>query len=474
MKTNINSQDDHRGSVNEMLAIALPMIISHACDTIMIFTDRLFLSRLGPELMSASMGGGITVFVMMSFFLGLIGYATALTAQYLGSGNKKNCPAVLTQAIILSLIFFPVILIARPAGIKLFGIMNIHSGQLAPQIVYYNILINASIISLFRFSLSSYFSGIGRTRIVMFSSFAAMIANVFFNYVLIFGKLGFPALGIEGAAYGTIAGGLIGVIAMLAAYFRKNNIEEYSVLKSFHFKKDIMKKLFKFGYPAGLEMFLNLLAFNMMIMIFHARSPVVATAATIVFNWDMVSFVPLFGLEIGVTSLVGRYMGAKEPDIAHRSAMSGLKIGWVYSAFILILFIFFTQTLVNVFTPEIHDPVFTEAVPTAVFMIRLAAVYVLIEAVFVVFVGSLRGAGDTFWTMCYTVTLHWFLVFVLIALFKIWNVSSNIAWATLVFTFFTFSWGIYLRYRKGKWKSIQVVEAPEIPLQDSFHEPGNL
>ena len=91
-----------RGSIREMAAIALPMVVSMSCDTLMIFTDRLFLSRLGPEQMNAAMGGGLTAFMMMSFFIGLTGYATALVAQCLGAGQKNRCAVVLTQAAILS------------------------------------------------------------------------------------------------------------------------------------------------------------------------------------------------------------------------------------------------------------------------------------------------------------------------------------------------------------------------------------
>ncbi len=474
MKKEVIMKKEDPGGTREMLTMALPIVISQACDTIMVFTDRLFLSRLGTGLMSASMGGGVTVFVMMSFFLGLIGYATALTAQYLGSGKRENCSQVLTQAVILSLLFFPLIISAGPLGIKLFEFMKINREQLGPQIIYFNILLNASVVSLLRFSLSSYFSGIGRTRVVMTASLAAMIANILLNYILIFGKLGFPALGIRGAAYGTIAGGITGLLILLVFYLKRENRDEYRVMKSFRFNREIMSKLFRFGYPAGLEMFLNLLAFNMIVMIFQARSPVVAAAITIVFNWDMVSFVPLFGLEIGVTSLVGRYMGARKPDIAHRSAMSGLKVGWAYSAVIFILFVFCARYLVELFNPGAGDPVFSRAFPVAVFMIRLASIYVLIEAVFVVFVGALRGAGDTFWTMCYTVSLHWLLVIILLVMFNLLDLSPETGWLALVLSFFLFSWGIYFRYRSGKWKSIEVVELPGIPLQDGFHEPGDL
>ncbi|MBW6457940.1 MAG: hypothetical protein K0B52_02140, partial [FCB group bacterium] len=102
------------GGIREMLFIALPMVISYASDTVMTFTDRMFLSRLGPEIMNAAMSGGMTVMMMTAFFLGLIGYSTALVAQYLGAKRENTCPVVTTQAFLLILIAYPLILALKP------------------------------------------------------------------------------------------------------------------------------------------------------------------------------------------------------------------------------------------------------------------------------------------------------------------------------------------------------------------------
>ena len=470
--------DSQSGGVRELLAIALPMVVSHACDTVMTFTDRLFLSRLGPEQMNAAMAGGLTCFMLTTFFLGLTGYTTALVAQFLGAGQKRRGAVAVTQAMLIALLAWPLILLARPLVYWLFDMARIAPEQLEPQRVYFDILVYAAGVGLLRNCLSSFFSGIGRTRMVMLSAITAMVVNILMNYVLIFGKFGFPALGIRGAAYGTIVGGVCGLAVLVAAYLSRNNRLQYDVWHSLRFDSDAMKRLLRFGYPAGLEMFLNLLSFSAMILIFHAHSQTTATATTIMFNWDMVSFVPLIGLEIGVMSLVGRYMGAGRPDTAHRAAMSGLKSGWVYSAVILILFACFPHHLVEVFRPGHEDPVFDQAVPTAVFMIRFASLYVLIEAVVVVLVGALRGAGDTFWAMCISVSLHWLLVPILFVILHVLKLSPETAWVALVFTFLIFSVLFYLRYRSGKWRTIRIVQSPaELLATDhdqDFHEPRDL
>ena len=85
------------GGIRQMVAIALPMVVSNACETVMTFTDRLFLSRLGPEFMSAAMAGGLASFSLMTFFLGLTGYTTAMAAQYLGNGRTKYCALTVSR-----------------------------------------------------------------------------------------------------------------------------------------------------------------------------------------------------------------------------------------------------------------------------------------------------------------------------------------------------------------------------------------
>ncbi|MBF0386396.1 MAG: MATE family efflux transporter [Candidatus Omnitrophica bacterium] len=464
-----------KGSIKEMAVIALPMVVSCGCDTVMIFTDRLFLSKLGPEQMNAAMGGGLTVFMMMSFFIGIIGYATALVAQYLGAGRREKCAVVLAQALLLALLAYVPILFCRPLAHALFSFMGVSSAQMTPQKLYFDILLLGTIISLERVCLASFFSGIGRTGIVMTASCTAMFINLVLNYILIYGKCGFPALGIAGSAYGTILGGLSGLLVLAGGLFTKKNIVEFGLKTAFRFDRDVMSRLLRFGTPTGLEMFLNIMAFNAMVLIFHSRGLVTATAATIVLNWDLVSFVPLIGIEVGVISLVGRYMGAGDPDNAHRATMAGFKIGLMYSAVILVLFFCFPAYLVKIFQPAASGEVFAAAAPLAIDMVRLASIYVLVEAMFVVFIGALRGAGDTFWAMAISVSLHWIMVGILFVLLRVMGVSPLVGWSAVVFLFFVFSFIAFFRYHSGKWRKIKVVDCPSTVISpDGLNEPPAL
>ncbi|BCR05661.1 MATE family efflux transporter [Desulfuromonas versatilis] len=453
------------GGMREMLAIALPMVVSHGCETLLIFTDRLFLSRLGPEQMSAAMAGGLTSFMMMTFFIGLTGYATALVAQYLGAGERQRCALVVSQALLIALVAYPLILAGRPLAHGLFALAGIAPEQLAPQRQYFDILLYGALPVLLRTCLASFFSGIGRTRVVMLAALVAMLVNVGANYLLIFGRFGVPALGIRGAAWGTLLGSLCGLAVLVAVYFGRDNRQAYGVLDALRLERAVMKKLLRFGSPAGVEMFLNLLAFTVMILIFHSHGLTTATAVTVVFNWDMVSFVPLIGIQIGVVSLVGRYLGASHPEIAERAAISGLKMGWIYSSVILLLFVCLPEQLVEIFRPQGADETFSQAAPLAVGMLRLASLYVLADAVMVVFSGALRAAGDTFWAMTVSVTMHWLLVPLLFVLLKVFQLPPQSAWLALIGLFLCFSGVFYLRYRSGRWKHLAMIgDEPGGPL----------
>ena len=445
------------GGIREILPIALPMMVSSACDTVMIFTNRLFLAKIDSIQMSAAMGGGITYFLLLTFFIGLTGYSSALVAQYYGAGEEKKGSVVTIQAALIAMVAYPFLLIGIPVAHKLFAISGISAEQLLYQKTYFNIMATFCIFALLRNVLSAFFAGIGRTKFVMLAAFIAMIVNVGFNYIMIFGRFGLPTMGIKGAAYGTTLANIFGLGVLLWAYFSRFSRYQFGILKSFHFDWAIMKKLIRYGLPAGIEIFFNQAAFTAMIMLFHATSPSVAVAATILFNWDLVSVVPLIGLGAGVTSLVGRYIGAKKPDIAQRSALSGVKSAWVYSIILWVLFFFFPAQLVDVFQPAHIDPIFLEARPMAIRMTQLISIYILLDAVTLVLAGALRGAGDTLFIMITFVSIHWVMVLVVYIFLRVFELGAVASWFGAIASFMLIAVVLTLRFKSGKWRHINVL-----------------
>jgi MATE family multidrug resistance protein len=448
---------DRTTALKRLLHIALPMVISHATDTIMMFADRLFLSRLGVEYLSAALSGGITLFMVSSLFVGTVGYTNAIVAQLYGAGRKKDCPVAAVQGMMLALFCYPIILGISPLVRYLFIVAGQTPVQVALAYEYFQALIFGSIFLVLRFAISGFFLGIGRTRVVMVASFVAMVVNIPANYVLIFGKLGFPALGLTGAAIGTIIGNMAAVLILVASYLRRANRREFETHRGFRLAGTSMRTLLRFGVPAGFEMFLNVAAFNLFIQFMHSYGTQVAAAVTITFNWDIVAFIPMLGMSHATTALVGQFVGARDIVQARRAAYVALRVAWIYSGTMVLVFLTLTGAMVNVFVSGFAGNT-GEITRLATVLIRLAAVYVLADSAQLIFAGALRGAGDTAWVMRVSVGLHWIFSVLAIVLIRVVHVTPVVAWSAFIIFILFMGVAMFFRFRGNRWQEIRMIE----------------
>ena len=446
------------GDVKDVLVVALPMLLSMSFDTLMTFIDRLFLSKLGPAEMNAALGAGAVQLALTMFFTGAISYTTAMIAQRLGAKRHGECASVFMQALYVSLICVPLLYLTIPVGHWLFAIENLPADQLEYQKTYFNILMFGGVITLVRNVAPCFFSGIGETKIVMHAAFVGMIVNVACNFVLIFGLGPIPAMGVAGAAYGTLVGNVVSTVILFAKFFAKSCNRRFNTRHSFAFSWPLTRELLQKGIPSGVEMFLNMSAFQSLILMFHALGPESATASSIMFNWDMVAYVPLMGLEVASTSLVGRYVGAKSGAAASRSTYSGLKLGWGYSLLIGVLFIFLPGVLTDIFRPDVAEAsagalaIFDAARPMSIFMLRFATIYIFVEVLLVVYAGALRGAGDTLWVMFACAIMNWVVAGALYVTAYIFHLPAHYAWIAVVAVYGTAPVIFWLRWKSGKWR----------------------
>ncbi len=208
----------NRDTMLELLKIALPMVVSQGAFAVMIFTDRYFMSQIDPTHMAAALGGGVATFFSFCFFSGLLSYANAMAAQYLGAGELHKCPKVVTQGIILTILCSPLFVVITYFVAGIFEGMGHDARQVELERSYYLILMLGVVVTLSKICISSYFAGIGRTYIVMISDVCGLIINVPLCYIMVFGKLVFPALGIVGAGISTIVATVIAFFLFVCFY----------------------------------------------------------------------------------------------------------------------------------------------------------------------------------------------------------------------------------------------------------------
>ncbi len=453
-----------------MFAIAAPMVVSQASETLMLFFNRWVVSFLGADYIPASMSGGLSSFVFTSFFTGITGYVNALVAQYHGAHREDRCVQVVSQGFWLTLAFYPLLLLLIPAGHRLFQLAGHSEHQVVLEFSYYRILMFGSLLFMVQSVLVGYFVGLGKTRVVMIANLLGILVNLPLNWCLVFGKLGFPRLGIEGAALGTLGGSLFIVMVLLVSYLRSPGYRARmdatagarAAARAWAPRGDLLGKLLRYGLPAGAEMFINIFAFNVFVQLMQSYSEQVATAVTITFNYDLVSFIPMLGVGAATTALVGHRMGAGDPAGARRVAFLGLRVAWGYGLAIVLVFVLGAPVLVRFFAGGFtaHDQ---SILPLAQTLLRLAAVYVLADAANVVFSGALRGAGDTRWVMVVSGILHWIMAIGAFLFIKVHVLPPVAVWLFFIAFVFSMCLAMFLRHRRGRWQSIRLVETVAAP-----------
>jgi len=440
----------------ELLRLSLPMIISQGAFAVLIFTDRFFMSQIAPVQMAAALGGGVASFFSISLFIGLLSYANALVAQYYGAGDKEKCSRVVVQGLIITVLSLPLLLVITYAVGKLFAAMGHEAELVELESIYYNILMLGCFLPLIKICFASYFSGIGRTKVVMICDVLGVMANVPLSYMLIFGKLGLPALGIAGAGVSTIISSAFALVLFLLFYFEKGNRLAYNVANSFALDRAILRRYLRLGIPSGLEMFINVAAFNLFLLLFQSYGIAEAAAATIVFNWDILAFIPMLGLNIGVISLIGRFVGARNMEKTNQVIASGFLLSLGYTGFLAIIFVSFRLPLVQMFvSPGEHYEAIIEL--TSFMMLGLAT-YIMADALRLVASAVLRGAGDTRWLMISSALLYWSMLFLQYLFIRVFDYGPRASWVLFIVMIFSICIICLLRLKGGKWRRLEVLE----------------
>lgn len=444
-------------TLSVLLRMSVPMVISQGTFALMIFTDRYFLAQLGPIHMAAALGGGVAWYFSISLLNGILAYATALVAQYMGAKQLHKCSLVISQGLIMALASTPLLVLVGFAMRNIFTGMGHAADQAALEKTYYSILMFCSVTILIKVCLSTFFSGIGRTRVVMVCDVLGILLNIPLTWCLIFGKAGFPALGIAGAAYGTVISTVFSIIIYLVFYLAKENRERFNISASFVFNRGITIRYLRLGFPSGMEMFLNVAAFNLFLLMFQSYGIAEAASATIVFNWDILSFVPLLGLNIAVMSMIGRFVGAGDMHKANEVTTAGYILGLGYSLFLALNFLIFRDVLVELFI--FYEESAAEIRSLARYMMVGLSCYVLCEGMLQVATGVLRGAGDTRWVMWASISMHWAMLMIQFFIIKVFAFGPRISWVAFVIMILGLMSVFIYRLGSNRWRDPDKLQA---------------
>jgi MATE family multidrug resistance protein len=444
----------------EVLRVSLPLVVSMSSTMIMEFTDRIFLANYSLDAIAAALPAGITSFLFISFFMGTVQYLNVFVAQYTGSGTLHRVGAVLWQGIYFSVL----------SGVALAGLYFLaeplfrlggHSPEVqALEVIYFRILCLGSGILIIGTSLSCFFSGRGRTRPVMILNMIGTLFNIPLDYALINGIWIFPEWGIRGAAIATVMSwSLVAFVFALMVFTRKND-RVFKVRSHRAFEPDLFGRLMRYGIPSAVQFCMDIFAFTFFIFLVGRIGKLELAVTNIVLSINSLAFMPMMGFSLGTSTLVGQALGRNRVDEALAATKATIHIVLFYIFLLLFLFLLVPQPLLELFRPNDMAPEGYAAIREAgIILLRFVAAYLFFDALYMVCIGVLKGAGDTRFIM-WSIGLLSLAVMILPIYIgvEVFGAGLYYAWSCATLFVFCLFAASFWRYQQGRWKKVRVIE----------------
>jgi multidrug resistance protein, MATE family len=450
----------------EVLRVAAPLVVSSLSWTIMSFFDRMFLNWVSGAAMDASFTSSVAWFAFLALPLGICSYANTFVAQYDGAARYDRIGLVMWQAIWIGAALGTLSLVLIPLAPFLFSYFQHSPETAAHELQYFQIICLCGPCFLIAEASKCFYSGRGKTWVVMIVDAGVAVGELVLNYAWIFGLWGFPAMGLAGAAWSTVVGMLVKAIIYLVLPLQHTHREKFGTLAGMRFDAELMRRIVYFGWPGGFQMLLDVMGFTVFLFMMGGLGDVAKQATSLAFSVSSLAFMPIYGLHIAVSILVGEHLGENRDDLAARATTTTLQMSWLYMAGISLLYAFVPDLfLIGFFREGLTTSSVQVAVRelTAQLMLFVAG-YNLLDATQMVYIGTLKGAGDTRFLLRVSLVLATLLASFSYLSVKVWKLGIYGCWTLIVFWCLIAAVTYFLRYRQGKWRSMRVIETSSLPI----------
>jgi MATE family multidrug resistance protein len=459
------------GGGKEVLAISYPLILAQMSFTVQVFVDRLFLTWYSPDAVAGAVTALFTTWALMGLCLGTGEYVTTFVAQYFGAKRYDRIGPAVWQGVYFALASGAVIAALAPLAGPVFTWAGHAPDVQAYEVAYARILMLGGFPIVLMATLSSFFAGRGETRVILVVNVLATLVNALLDYLWIFGYGGFPRAGVTGAALATVSSQVFGAGCFAALMLRRRFREECGTLVA-RLEPALLARLIRYGLPSGLQYSLELAAFALFMMIVGRIGTAELAASSIAFNLNMIVFMPMLGLGVGVSSLVGRHLGAERPDLAERSTWIAAGLSFIYMSACGALYVLAPGLLLAPYAAGSDPAAFRPIAAMAVVLLRFIAVYSIFDMLNVVFSAGIKGAGDTRYPLAVTVLLSW-LAMLAPAYLLCLRGGGGVYTAWLCASAYIVLLGLAMmrRFVAGGWKALRVIE-PHVPELDALAAEG--
>ena len=395
--------------------LAAPVMLGMLGHTFVSFIDNVMVGQLGTAELAAVSLGNSFMFIAMSIGIGFSTAITPLIAESDGEGNFEKGKSSFKHGLFLCTIVGIAVYLMVIACKPLMYYMKQPLEVVELAIPYLN-FVAISLIPLVIFQAFKQFGdGLSMTKYPMYATLLANILNVFFNYVFIFGKLGFPEYGIVGAAYGTLISRVIMVLFLWWLLINKEESKNYlKDLKIFVLVNLMLKKLINLGAPSAMQMFFEVAIFTAAIWLSGLLGKNPQAANQIAINLASMTFMVAMGLSVAGMIRVGNQKGLKKYTELRRIAFSIFLLATIFAIVFCIMFFALHSYLPKLYL-DLDDVVNladnTEVIKIASKLLFLAAVFQLSDSLQVVILGALRGLQDVKIPTIITFISYWVIGF---------------------------------------------------------------
>lgn len=442
----------------QVFTIAWPLIIANSFWNLQLTIDRVFLGMLSTEALGAAMAVNGVFWVPMALLQQTAGYSTTFVAQYFGAKQYNKIGSYVWQAIYVCLIGGVLFTGLQFGSSWFFSLVGHPENIRALEVAYFDSVSYTGLPTALVAVASGFFTGIGKTRTVIGINLVGLFLNVILDYLMIFGKFGFPAIGIAGAGYATALATYGSALYGFYLLFTTQPTE-YQLLQDFKIEFNKIKHFLKYGLPSGLQWALEGLAFTVFIMIMgNLENGEAALASSgIAMTIMMLSVLPSMGVAQAVMTLVGQHLGDKNPDLAEKVTWTGVKIAAIYMAIVGLSFILFPQFYISWFKNQENILLWEQVTTITPILLMIVGLYTVFDSFYFNFSFALKGAGDTQFVSIVALLMPW--PFMVLPTYLIRKNPNAVYWAwffVVLYAIITVAI-IFFRFKQGKWKKMSVI-----------------
>jgi len=451
-KNNSAVIDDSTSTKKVIFNLAWPVIAEQSLATVTHIVDMMMVGRLGAAAVTAI---GLTmqpVFFTMAFASALSVGTTALVSRFIGSEENEKASLVLQQSVIISVVFSSVLALIFYFFIPdILNIMGAKNEVIRLGSGYLRVMTPGFVFMIMAFIVTAALRGAGETRIPMQVNIVINILNVILNYLLIFGKYGFPELGVNGAALATTISRSFGGLVLLWITFSSYTVIKMKTKNFFSLNIDLLKRILRVGIPTAMEESVRRLAQLLFVRIIASLGTTAFAAHQIAINAESISYMPGFGIAVAATTIVGQNLGADNADGAEKGSFEAWKIGSMMMGFMALIFFIFPEQLISLYTDN------PEIISRGAVNLRIIAFSQIPMGTHFIFAGSLRGAGDTK-AVFYSTALSSWIFRLLLGYILVHPLGLGLTggWIAMVIDWLVRGSYVFYRFKKGEWKTIEV------------------